>query len=312
MKVIFFGSSSFSIPVLDELLRSSHEILHVITTPDQKKGRGQKVFPSPVKAFAKKNDLPFSSPSKLKNPDITDLIAQLQPDFIVVASYGKLIPASIFTRPKLAPLNVHPSLLPRHRGASPLQMTLYEGDSESGVSIAEVTQDLDAGDVFAQTTTPLDENENAEQLSNRLALMGAKLTLEVMERFERGTVTRTAQDSALATYAKKIEKEFGRLRWGDSSARIHNQVRACTPWPSAFTFLNGKRLKILETRKLSELKSTNAPGCVIKIDKDGTVAVQTKEGAIQLLRVQPEGKRVMSAYDFALGHHLNIGTSLGS
>lgn len=301
MNIVFFGSSDFSVPVLLSLL-SKHRIGLVVTTPDKKRGRGQKLSGTIVKDFALSHRLTVSQPDKLASSGLTDQIKELNPDFIVIASYGRLVPSSIYTLAKIAPLNVHPSLLPRHRGASPIQRTLLEGDLMTGVSIAEVTKDLDAGDLFAQLETVVEDYETTCELSQRLSKMAGELILDVIEKAALGSIRKIRQDPSKATYAKKINKDEGKINWSMPSRMIHNQVRAYHPWPGSFTFFHGKRLKILET----DFKKNNQPlraGSIISIDQDG-ILVQTQSDSVLLKQVQLEGRKEVSAYEFALGQRI--------
>lgn len=309
MKIVFFGSSDFSIPVLQSLLSSNHVVERVITTPDRKKGRGQKLAASMVKSFAEGAHLSVFAPEKLSTPSMAEEVKTLAPDFLVVASYGKMIPESIFTLPKIASLNVHPSLLPKHRGASPIQSAILEGDRKTGVSISDVTKELDSGDIFAQIETEIGENENALELSKRLAEMGSKLVLETIEKFNAGKISRIKQNSSQASYAKKLDRNCGRIDWNAPAAHIHNQVRAYYPWPSAFTFLGSKRLKILETRlvKTQTASIKNIPGTIVDIIPNKTIHVQTQSGLLELIQIQLEGRREMTAFELALGQRLKTG-----
>ena len=305
MNITFFGSSHFSIPVLEALLASEHSVVQVISTPDKKQGRGQKVGSSVVKAFAENHRLPVLSPEKLPPAEVVEHVKTGKPDFMVIASYGKLIPPSIFSIAKIAPLNVHPSLLPKYRGASPIQQAILDGNEKTGVSIAEIIKELDAGDIFAQEETEIDENENGYQLEERLAHIGAKLVLQVITQFEAGPIRRIPQDSSTSSYAKKITSEAGLILWNRSAQEIYNQVRAYVPWPSAFTFFRGKRLKVLKTQKIKESSREN-PGS-IQIDQAKRFLVQTGTSLIELIQVQLEGRKEMSAYDFAVGQRIEKG-----
>lgn len=309
MKIIFFGSSEFSIPILKSLLSSKHSVVQVVTTPDRKKGRGQKVSPSVVSTFAQEYSLPILSPEKLSAAPVIEVIKNAASDFLVIASYGKMVPESIFTLPKIAPLNVHPSLLPRHRGASPIQSAILEGDQETGVSIADVTKELDSGDIFGQVKTDIGENENALELSERLAVMGATLLIKIIDQFSSGKISRTKQDSSKATYAKKLSRSLGKIDWEKPASCIHNEVRAYYPWPSAFTFFSRKRIKILETRvlKAQQAGSNAVPGTVTSIEHNKSFHITTQEGSLEVIRVQPEGRREMMAFEFIPGQRIKIG-----
>ncbi|MBI3999079.1 MAG: methionyl-tRNA formyltransferase [Candidatus Omnitrophica bacterium] len=306
MKIIFFGSSDFSIPVLESLLSSKHSVILVITTPDQKKGRGQVLAPSVVKAFARQRYLTVEAPRKLSLPDVVQDIKKLNPDLIVIASYGKIVPSAIFMTPRIAALNVHPSLLPRHRGASPIQQAILEGDKKTGVSVAEVTSELDAGDLLGQVEIEIDKNENALELSKRLAEMGAKLLLQTLGQLEAGKINKIKQDVSKATYAKKLNKNDGQIDWATPASYIHNQVRAYYLWPMAFTFFRGKRLQILKTCCAETHSDACKPGTITDIKKE-SLDIQTQAGTIALIRVQLEGRRETSGFEFAIGQRIKKG-----
>ena len=333
MKIIFFGSSSFSIPVLKALINSHHKVSHVVTVPPQKKGRGLKPAPSEVKAFAEAKQLSVSEPEKLSEEYVGTILKTLAPDFFVAASYGKLIPKSIFTIPKFDSLNVHPSLLPKYRGASPIQASILAVEKTTGVSIFSITEKLDSGDLYAQASTHIHDEETALELSARLSDLGAKLLLEVLDQFEKGVARKIPQDESQATYAAKIHKESGRINWSQDAQKIHNQVRAYFPWPSAFTFFRGKRLKILETRVPSGIGFINPsplpsplrgegrlwghsdesslPGTIRNIGNE-RFDVMAGSGVIVLFRVQEEGARAMSAAEYARGKHIQAGERFDS
>ena len=304
MKIVFFGSSEFSIPILEALLSSNDQVAQVVTTPDKPKGRGQKVTPSVVKSYAEKKHIPTITPNKLNQPDVLDGIKNLKPDFLVVASYGKLVPDSLLKIPKVIPLNVHPSLIPKYRGASPIQSAILAGDKTTGLTIMEVTDRLDAGDIFGQIETPIDEVENALQLSERLAHLGADLLLKVVAQFKQDKVSRTPQDDSKASYAKKIERDSGRIDWMKPASLIHNQVRAYYPWPSAYTFFRGKRLKILKTVLAGNSSDVARPGAIRLDESRKTVFLETQDGLLELLQVQMEGKREMTSFEFAIGQRI--------
>lgn len=307
MKILFFGSSHFSIPVLKALSASRHSIVQVVTTRDQKKGRGQKMAASVVKHFALDNKLPVVSPEKLAQPKTVENIKALGPDFMVIASYGKMVPASVFSAAKIAALNVHPSLLPKYRGASPIHAALLAGEEKTGLSIAEVTSQLDAGDLFAQVEIDIGEDENALDLSGRLAKLGAETLLDLMDRFEQGNVIKKPQDHSKMTYAPKLERDSGRINWAMSADDIHNQVRAYYPWPSAFTIFRGKRLKILRTLRAQESGKNMHPGTIVFDEGGNPLCVQTQTEPLAIVQVQLEGRREMGALEFARGQRIQNG-----
>lgn len=312
MKIVFFGSSEFSVPILQALILSSEEVVQVVTTPDKPKGRGQKVTPSVVKSFANKNSLPVMAPEKLNRPEVLESLRKMSPDFVVVASYGKLVPDSLLKIPKVMSLNVHPSLIPKYRGASPIPSAILAGDKKTGVTIMEITKDLDAGDIFGQVETPIGSDENALELSERLAHLGSELLLKTIAQFKEGKVSRTPQDHSKATYAKKIGRDSGRINWAVPAVQIHNQVRAYYPWPSAYTFFRDKRLKIIKTALASTIVNLDRPG-TLNIDKSAKkVFVQAQDRLLELVYVQAEGRREMSSFEFIIGQRLKPGERLAS
>jgi methionyl-tRNA formyltransferase len=304
MNIIFFGSDSFSIPVLNKLLQEKFSVQKVVTTPDTKRGRGQKLMPSLVKEFATEKNLSIVAPNKLLNVQLVDELQSIEPDFLVIASYGKMVPPAIFKLPKHAALNVHPSLLPKYRGASPIASSILNGDRETGVSIAEITKDLDAGDVFGQISTPIRINETAAELTARLSEGAADLLVTVIRAIAKKQAVRKPQDDKLSTYASKLTKQIGKIEWSKNALQIHQLVRACQPWPSSFTFFKTRRLKIVQTLLVNDTAKHDPPGTILDISKDRGIIVQTGSGCIALMQVQLEGRREMLAYDFAVGQHL--------
>ncbi len=302
MKIIFFGSSSFSIPVLKSLLDSDHEVVAIVTTPDRKQGRGQKMAPNELKTFALSTQKLIFDPPKLNDPKILELLEPLKPDFLVIASYGKIIPENLFRLPKLAALNVHPSLLPKYRGASPIQSAILNGDVETGVSVAEITEKLDSGDIFGSVTTSIFPDENAFELSERLSGLAAELLESVLLNFLSGKVTRIAQEEGNATYAKKIEKQSGRIDWNAPAFVIHNQVRAFFPWPSSFTFLNKKRIKVVKTGIVNcRCHQTLPVGSIVSTDEN-VLHIVTGSDCLLIYELHPEGSRSMTANEFLRGY----------
>ncbi len=314
MKIALFSSSEFSFPLIEALVKSPHSLSLIVTLPSRAKGRGQKMESNPVKLFAEKHRVPCAELETLKNMDARLLFAKDTFDIIVVASYGKMIPEDIFASAKTAALNVHPSLLPKYRGASPVQAALLNGDPKTGVSIAEITSKLDSGDIFSQEETAIAINEHADKLSKRLAQLSARLLLQTIKNFEAGTIRRAPQHDALASYASKIRKEDGKINWHDSARKINNQIRAYSPWPSAFTFFNGKRLKIIESAVMQDCPTDNlsAPGSILEIHKSGTISLATGNGILSVSRIQLEGHAAITAKDFVNGQRIQTGNRLGA
>lgn len=307
MKILFFGSSSFSIPLLKALLDSHHQVVAVVTTPSKKKGRGQKESESPVHKFALACSLPCEAPATISGTAFSDRIEEFGADCFVVAAYGKILPPHLLSLPLQYPLNVHPSLLPKYRGASPIASQLLNGETHSGVTIAKIIPAVDAGEIFSHKTVDVQAEDDGVSLSEKLARVGADLLLQVLEQIETRTVTLIQQNEHEATVTKKLNKAMGKIEWNRSASEIHNQVRAFFPWPSAFTFWKGKRVKIVKTLPFGTDNKTAAPGTILDIQPDGFILVQTGLGVIQIGSVQPESGNMMNAHQFAIGHRLQIG-----
>lgn len=311
MNVVFFGSSSFSVPVLSALEKSSHRVIGVVTVLPKRKGRGQKELPTVVQEWAKSKSIPVAAPEKINSPEFNQIIRAWKPDSLVVASYGKMIPDSVLSAAKHYPLNVHPSLLPRYRGAAPIARQLLHGETKSGVTIARITSKLDAGEIIAQREIEILMDDNGISLALRLAKLGGELAADVLDRISSGQVALIEQNEADATYAEKLTASMGRIDWTNDAAYIARQVRALLPWPAAFTFLGKLRIKILEAFETNQPEAARevkaAAGELIAIDPSGYLTVQAGRGAVRLKMLQPDSGKAMNAHAFALGRHLKPG-----
>lgn len=305
MKLLFFGSDSFAIPSLAALASAKHDILAVVTQPDRPAGRGQKVTPCPVALVAKEKKLPLLQPPKLK--EVEKELLQLQPEILVVVAYGQFIPQSLIEKTLHQAVNVHPSLLPKYRGAAPIQWAILNGDRITGVSTMTITPEMDAGDIYLQYETPIDPAETSAQLHDRLSEMGAELLLKTLEGIQAGKLKPKPQDSSKTILAPKIKKEDGHLDWKEPAEKLYNKIRAFDPWPGTFCLLWGKRLKIFEAGVL-EARSQKGIGTII--DNERGILVACGQGALCLLEVQLEGKKRLNAEAFLKGHFLKIGTQL--
>ena len=301
-RVVFFGTPGFAVPTLREILAAGHEVAAVVTQPDRPRGRGQKPTPGPVKAFAEDHGLEVLQPERVRDEPFLAAIASLAPDLGVVAAFGRILPAALLAIPRLGMINVHASLLPRHRGAAPVHRAVMAGDAETGVSIMRVVQALDAGGVFATATRPIGPDDTSAEVERDLARMGAALVVEVLDALAAGTAVEVPQDDTLATYAHRLSKEEGLIDWRRPATVIHNQVRGLQPWPMTWTHLGGRRLIIVRTRLVpGEGDAVHEPGSIVEVGRDA-FTVQTGSGLLDVLSVQPEGRRVMPARDFAAGH----------
>lgn len=302
MKLIFMGTPDFAVPCLESLIAAGHEVCAVFTQPDKPKGRSQTLTPPPVKVYADKANIPVYQPASLKGGAADRLIASFNADAAVVVAYGKIIPASTLKLTRLGFVNVHASLLPKYRGAAPIQWAIVDGDEQTGVTTMLIDEGLDTGDMLETAVTPIDPDEHCEALHDRLSALGAELILTTLSGLDAGTLTPVKQNDAEATYAKIISKEMAHIDWSCSARQIHNLVRGFDPWPVAYSALNGRRLKVYDTAVCS---GCGEPGTVI--DNDGRLVVACGDGSIELLSVQLEGSRRMSAADMLRGNHIDIG-----
>lgn len=304
MRLVFFGSSNFSLPVLEALVQN-HEVLAVVTQPDRPKGRGLKVQPTPVKEWALKRGLKVLQPERLDEEFARTLLA-LMPEAMVVASYGKIIPKAILDIPTFGCLNVHPSLLPKLRGAAPIQWAILKGIRETGVTIFLMDEGLDSGPILLQRKTTIGEEETAEELEKRLSQMGASLAIEVLELLKKGGIRPVPQKDEEACYAPKLSREVGLIDWASPCKKIKDMVRGLEPWPCAYTFYRGKTVKIWKAYCKA---GKGYPGEVIDL-REG-IEVACGEGSLVIKELQLEGKRKMTAEEFLRGYKLNLGEKLG-
>jgi len=314
LRVVFMGTAELACASLEALCRATGiDVVAVVTQPDKPKGRELKMQPTPVKAIAMKRDLPVHQPLKARAPEFVDQLRKLAPNLIVVAAYGQILPQVILDIPKFGCLNVHTSLLPKYRGAAPIQWALLSGDSETGVTIMKMDAGLDTGDILAETRTPIADTDNAQTLHDRLAKLGADLLVRTIPDYVAERIVARPQPPEGASYARKITKEDGRIDWSKPAREIWNQVRAFTPWPGAFTHLPAegatKLLKIWDAT-MQEHAFKN-PGEILETGKLGIV-VACGEHALRILELQLEGGKRLSAQQFLAGHELKPGQSFSN
>ena len=311
LRVIFMGTPDFAVPTLDALLHRGHDVVGVFTQPDRPAGRGRKLRPSPVKTFSVQHDLPVFQPTSLRrDPDACALVADLEPDAIVVAAYGLFLPGIVLDTPRHGCLNIHPSLLPRHRGPSPVISTILDGDETGGVTIMLLDEGMDTGPVLAQEKTHISSEETADVLTHRLFGLGAVLLVRTLDRWVQGEIAPSTQDDDEATITRLLSREDGRLDWYESAEAIERRIRAFTPWPGTFTTWGGKTLKLVRGR-LASASVESAPGTVSASVGD-SIVVATGSGALELLEVQLEGRAKAGAVDFERGQRDFVGSVLGN
>jgi methionyl-tRNA formyltransferase len=312
VRVAFFGTPAFAVPTLEHLMRSSHPVVAVITQPDRPRGRGHRVSAGPIKTLALASRLPVLQPDSLARPAFEGAIADIPFDLAVVAAYGKILPAWLLATPSGGFLNVHASLLPKYRGASPVHRAVINGEVETGVTIMRVVQALDAGAMLARVRVPIGPDDRTDDVERVLADKGAQLLVDTLDRLSAGPIDEVPQDESQATYAPRLRKEEGVIDWRLTAADIHNLVRGLHPWPHAFTFGPRGRLILHRTRVRAGARSALAPGTIDRADPTEGLTVAAGEGTIEILELQAEGGRVQPARTFLAGHPLSPGERLGS
>ena len=311
MKIVYMGTPDFAVNPLHALAEASYEVAGVITQPDKPKGRGKSMLPTPVKEEALKHGFPVYQPVKVRDPEFLQVLEKLDPDIIVVAAFGQIIPKSILELPKYGCINIHASLLPKYRGAAPIQQAVIDGEKESGVTIMRMGTGLDTGDMISRIVVPIAKDETGGTLFDKLAEAGAKLLVETLPHIFDGTAVYEKQPEESPTpYAGMITKQMGLINFGKSAAELERLVRGLNPWPSAFTFWNGKTLKVWESFVVKSEETgaeKSEPGTVVKTDKKG-IYVACGEDVLVLSQVQLEGKKRMDADAFLRGCHIETGS----
>ena len=322
MKIVFMGTPDFSVPVLEALVKAGHQVEAVVTQPDKPKGRGKAVLMTPVKEKAMELGIPVYQPVKVREPEFVEVLKELKPDVMVVVAFGQILPKAVLDIPPYGCVNVHASLLPAYRGAAPIQWAVMNGDEVSGVTIMKMDEGLDTGDMLTKVEVPLAADETGGSLFDKLAAAGAKLLVETLPRLEKGEVTPEKQPEISTTeYARMIKKEDGKIDWTKSAVEIERQIRAMSPWPSAFTKVNGKNLKIWDAKviamfggdlfsKIPGQNPTKSAGKVWVADETG-LHVKTGDGILVIEELQLEGKKRMKTADFLRGYAIEPGTRLG-
>ncbi|MCS7164206.1 MAG: methionyl-tRNA formyltransferase [Thermodesulfovibrio sp.] len=299
--IVFFGTPEFAVPSLKALISKGERILLVVTQPDKPKGRGKIIQPSEIKKVAINYGLPLIQPEKIKDEDFIKSLKSLNPEFFIVVAYGKILPKEILEIPQKGCINLHASLLPKYRGAAPIQWALIKGEKITGVTTMLMDEGVDTGPILLQKEVLIDDEDNAESLSKKLSIIGAELVIETIDKMRKGNIIPKPQTGE-PTYAPQLKKEDGKINWNESAIKIFNLVRGTYPWPCAYSFLKDERVKIIKTEVL---KGNASAGLIIKA-KDELV-VGTADGLIKILLIQPEGKRVMTAKEFISGRKINEG-----
>jgi methionyl-tRNA formyltransferase len=312
LKLLFCGTSSFALPALKILLGSSHEVLAVVTQPDRPRGRGQKCFPSAIKSTALSQNRIVWQPQKINDPASLEVLQGFRPEVIVVVAYGQILSSAVLKVPPRGCVNLHASLLPQYRGAAPIPWALLNGETRTGVTTISMDSGMDTGPILLSAATPIEREETAGALHDRLSAMGAELLLPTLAGLENGRITPRPQDPSQATYAPKIEKESGRIRWDRPARELFNLLRAFDPWPGAFTFWQGQLLKLFCPRFPEEREEDfrEAPGTLTRVSA-AELQIATKRGHLTVRELQMANRPRMGVAEFLRGHSLQVGVCLG-
>jgi methionyl-tRNA formyltransferase len=306
---VFMGTPDFALASLDKLIDGGYEIAAVVTQPDRPKGRGKKLTPPPVKERALGAGLRVLQPERVKDSGFIEALKELSPDIIIVVAYGQILPEEIINLPAMGCINVHASLLPKYRGAAPINWCIINGESRTGVTTMYMDKGMDTGDILLQRETEIGENETAGELHDRLAALGADLLLETLEGLQRNEVERKAQDHSAATYAPQLDRETGRVDWNSDAKSIYNLIRGTNPWPGCYTVYKGERMKLWEAKVL-EQKSRGTAGKVLEAGHGGML-VQAGSGTLLVTKIQMPSSRVMTVDEYLRGNSLETGYILG-
>ncbi|SFB74562.1 methionyl-tRNA formyltransferase [Butyrivibrio sp. YAB3001] len=312
MKIVFMGTPDFARSALEKIIEAGHEVVLVVTQPDKPKGRSGQLQVSEVKECALLHNIPVFQPVRIKLPENVAELKKYDADIFVVAAFGQILSQEILDMPRFGCVNIHASLLPKYRGAAPIQQAIIDGLKETGVTIMQMAAGMDTGDILIQKTIPISDEETGGGLFDKLSVLGAELIVEALPKIERGELTPVPQDEAEATKCGKLSKDMGKIDFSKDAVTINNLVRGLNPWPSAYTYLNGKSFKIWKAlvENASEGKGSETIGTVVEVGKE-YISVQTGEGLLKITEVQLEGKKRMSVKDFLLGGKITVGTKLG-
>ncbi len=311
MKIIFFGTSAFAVSSLKALAGSRHKIVAVVTQPDRPKGRNLVLKPPVIKEIASSLNIPILQPAKASDTESIKRLREFNADLFVVVSFGQLLSEELLAVPKQFTVNLHASLLPKYRGAAPINWAIINGEKTTGVTVFRLVKKMDAGDIISEKTVEIVETDNAMTLSEKLSEEGSKLLVDTVDSIELGRSVFKKQDDTLVTFAPRLKKEEGRIDWQLSAMEIHNRVRGFLPWPSAFTQFNKKMLKILESEVCDCPDARGCPGKIIEIRQGSGIIVMTGNGCVVLKSLQLEGSRPMEFMDFVNGHPMQPGDVLG-
>lgn len=308
MRIVFMGTPDFAVPVLESLCDAGHEVAAVVTQPDKPRGRGKEMQYTPVKKTALERNIKVYQPQKVKDEEFVQILKEINPDVIVVVAFGQILPPVILDMPKYGCINVHASLLPKYRGAAPIQWVIIDGEKETGITTMKMDKGLDTGDMLLKTVVPIDEKETGGSLHDKLACVGGTLIVETLKGIEEGNIIPEKQDGTKSNYAKMLDKKLGKIDFSKPAAEIERLIRGLNPWPSAYTLLNGKTLKIWDADVRNE--KTDMPyGMITEVTND-EISVSTGDGLLIIRELQLEGKKRMDTESFLRGYKVEKGEKL--
>ena len=308
LRLVFMGTPEFACPTLQTLIERGEEILAVVTQPDRPKGRGQQLAPPPVKVLAERHGITVLQPVKVRAPEFIDMMKGLAPDLIVVIAFGQILPKALLEIPRYGCINVHASLLPRYRGAAPINWCIINGETETGVTTMQMDVGLDTGDMLVKKRTAIDPEEDSRALHDRLAMLGARTLAETLDLLVADKLVPEKQDDALSCYAPMLKKEHGLIDWSTGAQEIKNLVRGVTPWPGAFSYLDGKAVKVF---RVDVADGSGTPGTILRAGREG-IDVACGRGSVLVKELQLEGRKRLAAAEFLAGYKIEPGTVLGN
>jgi len=310
MRIVFMGTPEFAVPSLKALIENNYDVVCVVTQKDKPKGRGYKVVPPPVKEYALSKGIMVLQPERLsREPETVEKIRELNPDLIVTCAFGQILPDSVLSIPRYGTINVHGSLLPKYRGAAPIQWAIINGETKTGITTMLTDSGLDTGDILLTSEIDIPDDMTAGELHDRMSLLGAETLISTIRKLEEGTLKPIPQDHSKATLAPRINKDLGRIDWSAGAREIHNLVRGLTPWPGAFTSLEGKKIRIWKTAVGDNIGNDSekaAPGTITGLDQE-SMKVSAGNGILEILEIQAESGKRMTPHQYSLGHELKTG-----
>ncbi len=310
LRIVFMGTPEFAVPSLRALLDSRHQVIAVVSQPDRPKGRGRKLTPPPVKELALAAGLPVLQPAAIKTAEFREELQSFHPDLFAVTAYGRILPGPLLNMPPMGTINVHGSLLPRYRGAAPVQWAILNGDSETGITIMQMDEGMDTGDILLPAAIPIEADDTAGSLAVKLAALGGRLLVEALDKLQDGELAPQAQDDSRASLAPPLTKEEGRIDWTEPAGALSCKIRGLDPWPTAYTFLDTKRLRLFRPEIVEAPPTEIEPGTVLRADRDGLL-IATGRASLLIREVQLEGSKRLPLGPFLQGRKLEPGTVLG-